>query len=162
VAEPTPDASPEKTQRDSFEINRKWQPYLYANGKIPDHCPRCRQPLHMERYPYVIATRRATRLTDTIIAGGPATGFCEDCEIAAVDETQVQDLIRRSGPKWDVGDEYVILGLVDLDAVPEDKRHLPFNDDNPPPLIFFEKARKDLSDPRTRRRRRKRNMNNPG
>ena len=41
-------------------------------------------------------------------------------------------------PHWDVGNEYCVEGIVDLDAIPEDKRHLPLGaEGNPIPLIEF-------------------------
>jgi len=40
--------------------------------------------------------------------------------------------------RWDVGEEYAILGLVDLDAIPEEKEYLPLgSDENPIPLVEF-------------------------
>ena len=39
---------------------------------------------------------------------------------------------------WDVGNEFFVEGIVDLEAIPEDKRHLPIGGaDNPMPLIKF-------------------------
>jgi hypothetical protein len=43
-------------------------------------------------------------------------------------------------PDWGASGavQYVVLGAVNLDAVPEDKRHLPIGgDDNPIPLVEF-------------------------
>jgi hypothetical protein len=36
------------------------------------------------------------------------------------------------------GGDFVVVGLVDLSAVPKDKRHLPFDDrTNPVPVVMF-------------------------
>jgi len=44
----------------------------------------------------------------------------------------------HSLPHWNVGSEFALLGIVDLDAIPEDKRDLPLgDDDNPIPLVEF-------------------------
>jgi hypothetical protein len=43
---------------------------------------------------------------------------------------------QKSG--WKVGSEFLVLGIVDLDAIPASKRHLPIGDpDNPLPLVRF-------------------------
>lgn len=131
--------------KDNFELDRDWRAYMYDEGSVPDRCPRCKEPLHTERLPYVVATRQDSRMTDPLMIGGCDTGFCEDCGIAVVDEAAAVELIRAASPEWDVGNEYVIMGFVDLEAVPEDKRHLPFGDDNPMPLILFEERRRDRS-----------------
>ena len=45
-------------------------------------------------------------------------------------------------PHWDVGNEFCVEGIVDLDAVPEHKRHLPIGDENNPlTLIEFQQPR---------------------
>ena len=45
-------------------------------------------------------------------------------------------------PHWDVGNEFCVEGIVDLDAIPEHKRHLPIGDENNPmPLIEFQQPR---------------------
>jgi hypothetical protein len=42
-------------------------------------------------------------------------------------------------PHWDVGNEFCVEGIVDLDAIPEHKRHLPIGGaENPIPLIEFQ------------------------
>jgi len=38
---------------------------------------------------------------------------------------------------WNIGSEYIVLGIVDLDAIPASKRHLPPDPNNPLPLIEF-------------------------
>ncbi|MCD6289568.1 MAG: hypothetical protein J7M34_03625 [Anaerolineae bacterium] len=47
-------------------------------------------------------------------------------------------MLQYSPSHWDVGDELLIAGIVDLDAIPEEKRYLPLGDeDNPIPLVEF-------------------------
>ncbi len=44
----------------------------------------------------------------------------------------------HSLPHRDTGEEFVVMGIVDLDAVPEEKRDLPLGEeDNPIPLVEF-------------------------
>jgi hypothetical protein len=50
----------------------------------------------------------------------------------------------------DTDAEFTVLGLVDLEAVPEDKRSLPFGgDDNPIPLVKFT----NMSEEKSKRRK---------
>ena len=51
-------------------------------------------------------------------------------------------MLGFSRPDWDAGEEFAVMGIVDLDAVPAEKRHLPLGeDDNPIHLIEFANVR---------------------
>lgn len=68
-------------------------------------------------------------------------------------------------PGRDTDTEFTVLGLVDLEAVPQEKRHLPLDgDDNPIPLVQFSnmserksKRRKAATTQRKKKKRVKRN-----
>jgi len=120
----------------------------------PGPCPRCEGVLHQQYQTYAIATRRGNRLTDTFMIGSDFGWFCEDCPTVVINPAQVGEMLSFSRPDWDTGDAFAVLGLVDLDAVPKDKQHLPLGDDgNPIPLVEFTGV---SGSPRARRRRSKR------
>jgi hypothetical protein len=50
----------------------------------------------------------------------------------------VRKFLMHSLPHWDTGEELAVMGIVDLDAVPEDKHDVPLGEeDNPIPLVEF-------------------------
>jgi hypothetical protein len=104
----------------------------------PGPCPRCGGALHQQHQLYAIATRRGSRPTDTFLASGDFGWYCEDCLTVVINPAEVGEMLSYSKPGWDTGEAFAVLGLVDLNAVPEDKQHLPLgDDDNPIPLVEF-------------------------
>ena len=56
-----------------------------------------------------------------------------------LDSEVIEDLISIDAKGTSL--KYAVMGMVDLDAVPEEKKDIPFGgDDNPIPLIKFERA----------------------
>ena len=59
--------------------------------------------------------------------------------MVVINSRQVTEMLGHSMPRWDVGNEFCVEGLVDLEAIPEHKRHLPIGGaENPMPLIEFQ------------------------
>jgi len=134
---------------------------LPLSGK-PGPCPRCGGALQQTYATYVIATRRGTRMTDAIMAGGDLGWFCLNCPTLVINESEVNHTLGVAGGRWDIGTEFVVMGIVNLDAIPESKKHIPLGDDgNPIPLVEFtsyrampgrgEKARRKSKKQRRRR-----------
>lgn len=104
----------------------------------PGPCPRCGGNLQQQHQIYVVATRRGKELTDTFVIGGDFGWYCEACPTVVINPAGVGRMLSFSKPGWDTGEEFTVLGLADLDAVPEEKSHLPLGgDDNPIPLVEF-------------------------
>jgi hypothetical protein len=79
--------------------------------------------------------------------------YCGQCPTVVLNTEELAEMLSFVMPDWDIGDEFTVLGLVDLSAVPEEKHHLPLGDDgNPIPLIEFTST----SGKSMRRRKRKR------
>jgi hypothetical protein len=109
-----------------------------AFEREPGPCPRCQGALHQQHQLYSVATRRGNRLTDTFMIGSDFGWFCEDCPTVVINPASVGEMLSLSKPDWDTGEAFAVLGLVNLDAVPKDKEHLPLgHDDNPIPLVEF-------------------------
>ena len=105
----------------------------------PGPCPQCGGRLRQSRQTYSVGTRRGRKLVDSFIMGSDFGWYCDDCPAVVINSGQVSEMLGRSMPHWDVGNEFRVEGLVDLDAIPEHKRHLPIGgDDNPVPLIEFQ------------------------
>ena len=114
-------------------------------------CPRCHAPLKTEHQSYLIAIRANGEIESVMISceGG---SFCPGCPIVVLDSQVFEEIISRNVQSRDVQSrdvEYAVLGMVDLEAVPEEKWDIPFgDDDNPIPLIKFERASTEESQKR--------------
>jgi hypothetical protein len=110
---------------------------LQLKGK-PGPCPRCGGTLQQTYATYLIGTRRGSKLTDSFMSGAEFGWFCLNCPVVVLDENEVKKTLEILGGRWDIGTEFNVAGIVDLDAVPEKKRSLSFDDDNNPiPLVPF-------------------------
>ena len=68
--------------------------------------------------------------------GTGAGWFCQACPTLVMNTDELSEMLGHPRPHWDVGDEFSVLGIVDLDAVPPERSGLPLGDeDNPIPLI---------------------------
>ena len=104
----------------------------------PGSCPRCGGTLQQSTQTYLINTWRGKEPADSFIIGGDIGWFCTRCPTVVINPEEVSEFLMHSLPHWDVGEEFTIAGIVDLDAVPEEKRDLPLgDDDNPIPLVEF-------------------------
>jgi len=104
----------------------------------PGPCPRCGSALRKEYQTYLIATRRGRQLTDSFITGTDFGWLCPSCPTIVINPEDVSKLLGFGVSRWDVGTEFTVAGIVDLDAIPPDKRNRPLGeDDNPLPLVEF-------------------------
>ena len=104
----------------------------------PGPCPRCGGPLQSHYATYLVATQRGKEDTDSFFIGGDMGWFCARCPTVVINPEEISEYLVHSLPHWDVGTEFAVLGMVDLDAVPEEKGHVPLgDDDNPIPLVRF-------------------------
>src|SRR5215470_19935347 len=105
-------------------------------------CPLCHSALENEYHTYGMAVVNGKETT-TLITGNDAGSFCPVCPVVVLDRKgfeQVMEDIVEGRPDWLMSGalRYIVIGLVDTDAVPEDKRHLPPGDeDNPINIVEF-------------------------
>jgi len=105
-------------------------------------CPRCHSALENEYHIYGIAVVSG-RGTTTLITGNDAGSFCPECPVVVLDRKDFEQVmvdIVEERPDWGMSGSlrYIVIGLVDTEAVPEDKRHLPPGDeDNPVTVVEF-------------------------
>jgi hypothetical protein len=122
-------------------------------GPDPGPCPRCGGELVQQYASYLIATRSQRKQADSLMIGSDAGWFCHTCPTIVINRQKIGQMLNHGGGRWNVGQEFAILGLVNLDAVPPHKRHLPLGqDDNPIPLVEF---RFEAEERRNERRSRK-------
>jgi hypothetical protein len=119
-------------------------------GGQPGSCPRCGGPLQQSMQTYLVVTRRGEEIADSFFIGNEMGWFCPRCPTVVINPEDVREFLTHGLPKWDIGTEFVVAGIVDLDAIPEEKLHLPLgHEDNPVPLVEFT----NVSDERTQRER---------
>jgi hypothetical protein len=80
--------------------------------------------------------------TTSLSTGNDYGAFCPECPVVVLDRKRFEHIIEETAERPDSGIsgavQYVVLGIVNPDAIPEDKRHLPLgDDDNPIPLVEF-------------------------
>ena len=99
-------------------------------------CPDCHAKLVPRPQTYLLILRHA-KYTDTHLAGSDGGHFCPACPVVVLDRKQF-DAYAATSSDARAGSSYLVPGLVDLSAVPEDKADLPFDElDNPLPLVMF-------------------------
>lgn len=63
--------------------------------------------------------------------------FCNKCPVVVFDTGKVKEAVIL-GIRGDKNLRYGILGIIDFDLIPDDKKHLPIGtDENPVPLVEF-------------------------
>jgi len=109
-----------------------------AFEQAPGPCPRCGGALVQQYASYLISTRSKGRVADSFMTGSDAGWFCPQCPTVVINSNTIGELLSHRLPRWNVGQQFVVLGIVDFDAVPPEKKRLPLGgDDNPIPLIAF-------------------------
>ena len=105
-------------------------------------CPLCHSTLENEYHHYIMVTRSGEETT-ALGAANDYGAFCSECPVVVLDKNGFERLARENvekNPDWKMSGDlsFIVIGIVNLDAVPEDKRHLPLGgDDNPIPLVEF-------------------------
>jgi hypothetical protein len=105
----------------------------------PGACPNCGEALVNEYQTYMVATRHKGKIADSFILGSNFGWFCKSCPTVVLNHDEIRRMLSTGMSKWlNTGMDYLALGIVNLDAIPASKRHLPIGeDDNPIPLIEF-------------------------
>ena len=99
-------------------------------------CPECSSPL-VEEETTILLAAKSEKDEGTFITNLSGTHFCEKCPVVVFDIDKVGEAATlgiRRGRKI----SYIILGIVDLDRVPENKRNANLGSDgNPMPIVKF-------------------------
>ena len=105
-------------------------------------CPLCHSTLENEYHHYIMVTRSGEETT-ALGAANDYGAFCPECPVVVLDKNGFERLARENvekNPDWKMSGDlsFIVIGIVNLNAVPEDKRHLPLGgDDNPIPIVEF-------------------------
>jgi rubredoxin len=119
------------------------------SDEIPDtkSCPRCNARLKKEFHSYMVAVRGNGK-PQSFMIGCEGGAFCPMCPTVVIDSKVFEKIISEQMIYQDVQSqkvEYALVGMLDLEAIPEEKWDIPLgDDDNPIPLIEFERASTEL------------------
>lgn len=99
-------------------------------------CPQCGGALASEQHTYVLAIHGGGETMMSLV-GNDGGHFCEACPTVVLDSAVFARFATLGFGRKSVG-ELTVPGIVDLSAIPEDKRSVPLGeDDNPIPLVEF-------------------------
>ena len=116
-------------------------------------CPECRGRLDQEMHSYVLGVQQDGK-TSVSVVGNDGGHFCRNCPVVVLDQHEFSEFSRLAVRNVN-GGQFAVLGLVDLDAVPEEKRNRRFAEpDNPIPLVKFTNLSDSRNSPAASPRRR--------
>ncbi len=122
--------------------------YIQTKAEI-GNCPDCQKPL-VKEVCVVLLYGKSEIDEAEFMSNAAGSHFCHNCPVVVFEKETVEKALTL-GLKANKSFNYAILGLVDLDAVPEEKRHLELGaEDNPIPIVHF------LSTPASKTKTRKR------
>lgn len=105
-----------------LDITLKRDAWLVQERDKAKFCPRCHAGLQSSNQTYVVRTRRGPKDQDSFLIRSDALGFyCLHCPTVVLVLSEVRNKLALSLPHWQVGSEFTILGIVDWDAMPEDR-----------------------------------------
>ena len=117
---------------------------MYWSDDVPSVslCPRCGAKLEKEYHSYVVVTKEGND-HEMIMYGGDEGSFCPNCDTVVLDYDMFVMILSQCHHFSAFG----VMGIVDLDAIPEDKQNLPLGgDDNPFSLVkFTNPSKRDVS-----------------
>lgn len=87
---------------------------------------------------YVFTTQIDNMVTGTFFASSDMGWFCEDCPTVVIDERQAKRMIDSPMSDHDEGTHLSVTGIVDLDAIPPEQRHMTLDQIDPLPIVPFE------------------------
>lgn len=98
-------------------------------------CPECGSSLKNENCTILLCVKSETDEAE-FITNLSGSYFCNNCPVVVFDSDIVEQAAKIGIRGYNL--RYLIAGIVDLDSIPEEKRHLAIGgDDNPVPLIYF-------------------------
>lgn len=109
--------------------------YWDTDIESPHRCPECQTPLVQDFQMYLMVTKQGKEV-EPYLAGNKGGWFCPNCPVVVLNYDEfVQGMVVVSGVTTK---EFTVAGIVNSDAIPDDKKHLPFgHNDNPIPLVEF-------------------------
>lgn len=108
----------------------------YSRDVNLDTCPECGAETIAEGSTVLLAVKSTTNQGE-FMTNNVGSHFCSTCPVVIFDSFLVEQA-AAIGIRKGRGLKYMILGMVDIDAIPEEKKHLEIGtDENPVPIVQF-------------------------
>ena len=108
----------------------------YSDEVSLDKCPECGRNLIKDNCTVILCAKSSTDEAE-FMTNHTGSMFCQKCPVVVFDIEQLAEAAIL-GIKGDKNLRYIVGGIVDLDAIPKEKRHLEIGcDENPVPLVRF-------------------------
>ena len=101
----------------------------------PGPCPKCGNVLEQANLPYMVVTRTGNRLEDSFLISGDFGWYCQSCPVLVLNRAKLSKMMGFGKPGWKVGQEFSVMGVMNLDAIPENKRDIPLGSPGMPNVL---------------------------
>ena len=99
-------------------------------------CPECNSKLIEEGCTIILVVKSDTDEGE-FMTNLTGSHFCPNCPVVVFDNEKIEQAASL-GIRGDKNLKYLIAGIVDLNSIPKEKRHLEIGiDENPVPLVYF-------------------------
>ena len=99
-------------------------------------CPECGLPLIEDNCTVLIAAKSDTDECE-FMSNMTGSHFCKSCPVVVFDSDKIEQATRL-GIRGDSNLRYLIGGIVNFNAIPQERRHLQIGiEENPVPLVHF-------------------------
>lgn len=121
--------------KNKFDLSIQRRRY-YSEDYGLTSCPECGLPLIEDSCTVIIAVKSDTDEGE-FMSNMTGSHFCESCPLVVFDSDKVEEAARL-GIRGGANVRYLIGGIVDFNAIPQEKRHLEIGiEGNPVPLVHF-------------------------
>ncbi len=109
--------------------------FFHGEETKPENCPQCNQQLVQENGPYQVAIVNDLRIAEEFVLSGEFGYLCPGCATAVIHIPDLAEMLSNIIGEDEVA--FTVLGLINLDAIPPNQRHIPIDDLDPYPLVLF-------------------------
>lgn len=121
--------------KNKFDLSTPRRRY-YSEDCGLTSCPECGLPLIEDSCTVIIVAKSDTDEGE-LMSNMTGSHFCEFCPVVVFDSDKVEQAARL-GIRGDTNLRYLIGGIVNFNAIPQEKRHLEIGiNGNPVPLVRF-------------------------
>lgn len=121
--------------KNKFDLSIRRRRY-YSEDSGLSSCPECGLPLIEDSCTVIIAAKSDTDEGE-FMSNMSGSHFCESCPVIVFDSDKVEQAAKL-GIRGDTNLRYLIGGIVNFNAIPQEKRHLEIGiEGNPVPLVHF-------------------------
>lgn len=108
----------------------------YYSKENPTNCPECGSDL-IEESCTILVCAKSDSDEGEFMTNSSGSHFCNECPVVIFDTDQIEKAALL-GIRGNKNLRYAVAGIIDMDAIPENKSHLEIGtDENPMPLVNF-------------------------